>query len=127
MARRQSTRALEREVERLRAEVAQLKAELGRVERERARELGIPFGERERERVTERIAVKPSRKRPPKAATVQSVAREFDDTTEAIRFARLNRIPPHEWAEDLADEFDVDIHDLYEAYYDTDPATQIAA
>lgn len=61
---------------------------------------------------------------PPKAIAVQDVAREFDDAQRAVDFARRNLVPPWEWADDLADEFDVDVHELYEAYYDTDPATQ---
>lgn len=63
---------------------------------------------------------------PPKAIAVQDVAREFDDAQRAVDFARRNLVPPWEWADDLADEFDLDIHELYEAYYDTDPATQSA-
>lgn len=61
---------------------------------------------------------------PPKAVSVLDVAREFDSPQAAVDFARRNLIPPHEWADDLADEFDLDTHPLYEGYYDTDPATQ---
>lgn len=127
MARR-SIKALEREVAKLRREVRELRTEL---ERERARELGIPFTERERAEVTRVTRVtrvqKPRPHKPPKAITVLDVARQFDDVAQAVEFAKLNRIPPHEWAEDVADEFDADIHSLYESYYDTDPATQAAA
>lgn len=122
MARRRSIKALEREVAKLRREVRELRAEL---ERERARELGIPFTEKERAE-TVRVRRVQTHK-PPKAITVLDVARQFDDVTQAVEFAKLNRIPPHEWAEDVADEFDADIHSLYESYYDTDPATQAAA
>jgi len=125
MAQRRSIKALEREVTKLRREVRELRAEL---ERERARELGIPFTERERAEVTRVTRVqKPRPHKPPKAITVLDVARQFDDVAQAVEFAKLNRIPPHEWAEDIADEFDADIHSLYESYYDTDPATQAAA
>lgn len=122
MARRRSIKALEREVAKLRREVRELRAEL---ERERARELGIPFTEKERAETVRVTRVQTHK--PPKAITVLDVARQFDDVTQAVEFAKLNRIPPHEWAEDVADEFDADIHSLYESYYDTDPATQAAA
>lgn len=63
---------------------------------------------------------------PPKAFTVLDIAKEFGDPIAAVNFARKNLINPIEWADDVADEFDVDVHDLYEAYYDTDPAKQAA-
>lgn len=133
--RRQSIRALEREIESLRREVDALKASLEServaresAEREQARLLGIPFSERERERTIERTSVDRRRiRRAPRSISVQSVAREFDDVSRAVEFARVNRIPPSEWADELADEFDVDVHAIYEDYYDTDPAQQAAA
>jgi len=61
---------------------------------------------------------------PPKAFVVVNVASVFGSPKAAVDFARANLIPPWEWADEVAEEFDVDIHDLYEAYYDTDPANQ---
>jgi hypothetical protein len=61
---------------------------------------------------------------PPKAFAVRDVAVEFGNSQAAVDFARKNLIPPWEWADDVADEFDIDVHPLWEAYYDTDPATQ---
>jgi len=61
---------------------------------------------------------------PPKAFVVVNVATVFGSPKAAVDFARANLIPPWEWADEVAEEFDVDIHDLYEAYYDTDPANQ---
>jgi len=63
---------------------------------------------------------------PPKAFVVVNVASVFGSPKAAVDFARANLIPPWEWADEVAEEFDVDIHDLYEAYYDTDPANQAA-
>jgi len=61
---------------------------------------------------------------PPKAFSVRDVAVEFGKPQAAVDFARKNLIPPWEWADDVAEEFDIDVHPLWEAYYDTDPATQ---
>jgi len=61
---------------------------------------------------------------PPKAFSVRDVARAFEDAQMGVDFARRHLIHPSEWADDLSDDFDVDVHSLYEAYYDTDPATQ---
>lgn len=93
-----------------------------------ARELGIPFEESEREVFVERTRVtypaKP--KGPPKAISVESVARAFDDPARAIDFARRNLIHPSEWADDLADEWDLDVHEVFQGYFETDPAKQAA-
>jgi hypothetical protein len=122
------------------------------LERERARALGIPFDEPERARArvllqiepraiaraldlpepaVERAAKKPRARRkpekPPKAISVLTVGKRFDDAARAVDFARANQLPPREWSEDLADWFDLDVHDLYAQYYDTDPALQAAA
>lgn len=70
---------------------------------------------------------KPKRKKktkPVPAFTVLDVAKEFGQPQAAVDFARSNLIPPWEWADELGEEFDLDVHELYEAYYDTDPATQ---
>lgn len=95
--------------------------------RERAAALGIPYGEEERAVMRARLEVSPTyvAGRPPQALSVSAVAARFDGDVgvrAAVDFARANQIDPREWADDLADEYDVDVHDLYDAYYDTDPA-----
>lgn len=70
-------------------------------------------------RVPER---RPRRKRPPKAISVLDIAKQFDQAQPAIDFAKAAHIPPQEWADDLADAFDSDVHAMYDAYYTTDPA-----
>lgn len=102
-----------------------------------AAELGIPFTEKERREAKKKIKVVTASQRrrsfaakrgwvkrrfgPPKAISIADVAQEWGPAT-AIEFARKNLIPPIEWADEVADDYDLDIHDLYEAYYDTDPA-----
>lgn len=116
----------------LRAKLAQETARRLVAERALASELGIPFDDIERAREKQRVEVSRPRSPyfaagPPKAFRVIDVAKSFGDAQAAVDFARANLIPPVEWADEVADEFDLDVHDLYEAYYDTDPAAQAAA
>lgn len=64
----------------------------------------------------------PRPRKPPKAVTVLDIAKQFGETKPAVDFAKAARIPPQEWAEELADAFDENVHDMYVAYYTTDPA-----
>ncbi len=92
------------------------------VPRRAVRQLADAWEQEWREREGRAPKFRPRRKRPPKAITVRDIARQFGDAKPAIDFAKGAHIPPEEWAEDLADEFDLDVHAIYNAYYVTDPA-----
>lgn len=55
-----------------------------------------------------------------KRLKVPEVAREFG-LTEGIEYARRLDWNPDDWAREVADDFDVGQHDLYNAYYGYTP------
>lgn len=92
------------------------------VPRRAVRELASAWEEQWRARGGKAPERRPRPRKPPKAISVLDVAKQFGSVKPAIEFARGARLPPQEWAEELADEFDEDIHAMYVAYYVSDPA-----
>lgn len=93
------------------------------VPRRAVRQLADAWEEQWREREGRRAPeLRPRPRKPPKAITVLDVAKEFGQAKPAVDFAKAAGIPPSEWADDLADEFDVDVHAIYDNYYGYEPS-----